>query len=343
MLPSIEDLVDTFDQLSPAAGNRWSVAEVFANRLYLSRDTEGRHSIFIAGDKASFGKIPRFAGVAYSDSISVMPTGATLGALRLTTTRITTGNRAMAHVAYELLRQLEAKADTPNTLLVDGVRWILELLGGREVLLDDELQRGLLGELIFLRRLLQHARRVGAPASHALESWFGSDRSKRDFAGQATAVEVKFTTLDTRRHHIHGLAQLEPQGDEKVFVFSVGAKLDFSAPRKLPDYVADVRALLVNASGAVDEDLNALFVDRLEAYGYREEHAQAYRAEPGVMNLHLRPAMFRETDLDRVRISSFKNDALPSMVLDVSYVLDIKATELDEASEAEVLSRLLSV
>jgi hypothetical protein len=297
--------------------------------------------MFIVGERSTFGRVPRFSGVSYSDAITVVPSGNTLAALRFTTGSLSSGNRVMAHIAYELIRLLQAKPEATNAQLLDEVRWVLELLGGRDTALTEDGQKGLVGELVLLRKLLQHARKAGIPASAALDAWFGYDRSKRDFAGHGVAVEVKFTSATTRQHHVHGLAQLEVQGDEEVLVFSLGAKLDQSAPRKLPDFVADVQALLIDGAGSPDEDLRARFRERLEAYGYVQEMEQVYRGGPGFLNFHLPPRMYREKDLDRVRVGSFKNDQLPSMVLDVSYILEIRAPELDDANEAKVLDRLL--
>ncbi len=340
-MATIEELVEGFGRLPPAAADRWSVYEAHPKRLYLTRDALGRHSMFIVGERSTFGRVPRFSGVTYSDTVTVVPSGETLAALRFTTGSLSAGNRVMAHIAYELVRLLDAKPEATNAQLLDEVRWVLELLGGRDVALTDEMQRGLVGELVFLRKLLQHARRLEVPASTALDAWHGYDRSKRDFAGPRVAVEVKFTSAASRQHHVHGLAQLEAQGDEDVFVFSVGAKMDPSAPRKLPDFVADVMSLLIDAAGTPDPDLRLRFVEQLERYGYVSEMEQVYRGGSGFMNFHLPPRLFSEKTLDRLRLGSFKNDELPSMVLDVSYVLEIKAAELDDSAESSVLSKLL--
>lgn len=339
---TIENLVELFESLAPASGNRWAVRELFEERLFITRDASGRHSIFLVGDKDSFGRVPRFGGVSYSERVTVMPSGVTLSALRLTTGSLNVGNRVMAHIAYELHRLLESDPPRSNANLLGEVRWVLELLGGQELLLGEEQQRGLVGECVFLRKLLVRARALSRPVADALSCWHGYERGKRDFSGGGVAVEVKFTTSSVRLHSIHGLAQLDPQAGEEVFLFSMGAKVDPGAPRKLPDYVADVLNLLTTPAGEPDKDLQVRFAEALEAVGYVEDAVQVYRGGPGFMHFHLPPKLYREVDLDRVRLQSFKNDRLPSMVVDVSYTIEVGAQPLTDSQEAEVLGRLLA-
>ena len=122
-MSTIEELVRAFDRLPPEAAGRWSVHEIYPGRLYLTRDSLGRHSLFVVGDRESFGRIPRFRGVAYGDAITVLPGGATVSALRFTTGSLSAGNRVMAHIAYELVRLLEDRSDSTNGRLLDQVRW----------------------------------------------------------------------------------------------------------------------------------------------------------------------------------------------------------------------------
>ena len=340
---SIEEIARAFGGLRLAAGQRWNVYPLREGRVYLSRDHGGNFSLFLVGTEESFGVLPRIAGVEYSDSIRAVPGDQVLHALRLTSDSQTFGNRVMAHVAYELEQRIERNPSITNEALISDVRWILELLGDRESFLSDEQQKGLLGELVFLRRLLVMAYQFGVPASSAVSRWHGYDRAKRDFSGPGVAVEVKVTSSDSRVHRVGSLAQLEPQGNEEVFVFSLGVKLDSSAPRKLPDYVADVFELLLLADGRPDGDLRRKFFDDLSLYGYDASRESLYRASPGFLNFHIAPKLFREHELDRLRLSSFKNDVLPSMVLDVSYKLEIRSEELEPTEEQFVLRRLLGI
>lgn len=340
---SIEDIVRAFGGLPLAVGERWNLHPLRERRVYLSRDHAGRFSLFILGPKESFGILPRIAGIDFSDSIQAVPENIKLEAVRLTSSSMTFGNRVMAHVAYELDRRLEDDLSVANEVLLSDVRWILELLGDRDSILSDEQQKGLVGELVFLRKLLLAARSLSVPSPAVLSRWHGYDGAKRDFAGPGIAVEVKATSAPSRIHQVGSLAQLEAQQGEEVFLFSLGIKVDSSAPKKLPDYVADVMGLLVTSEHQPDGDLQAQFERHLSAYGYDSGRESLYRACPGFLNFHLAPKLYRENQLDRVRISSFKGDALPSMVVDVSYRIDVQAPELSASEEKEVLRRLLGM
>jgi len=249
----------------------------------------------------------------------------------------------MAHVAYELEQRLERDSGVTNEVLLSDVRWILELLGDREGILSDDQQKGLVGELVFLRKLLIHGRERLVPPSAVIEHWHGFDRAKRDFSGPGVAVEVKTTSNDSRVHQVGSLAQLEPQGNEDVFLFSLGIKLDSSAPKKLPDFVADVMDLLVLTEGGPDYDLQTKISEKLEIYGYQRGRESLYRSCPGFLSFHLQPKLFRERELDRVRLTSFKGDTLPTMVVDVSYRLDVRSPELSAIDEVDVLRKLLGL
>lgn len=338
---SIEELVLAFGGLPIAAENRWTLHPIKERRLYLSRDHSGRYSLFLLGDRASFGALPNVSGVEYSDSIESVPDGSRVAAVRLTSSSAMYGNRVIAHVAYELNQRLIREPEVTNQVLLADVRWILELLGEREGILSDDQQKGLVGELVFLRRLLREATDSNFPPVVALSCWHGYDRSKRDFSGPGIAVEVKTTSSETRVHYVGSLAQLEPIGDEKVYVYSVGVRLDASAPRKLPDFVQDIVQYLVCGDGSPDLDLIAEFYRDLREYGYEPAREGLYRSMPGFLNFHLLPRLYREAELDRVRLTSFKGDELPRMVREVSYRIELLAPELNSVEEKVVVRSLL--
>jgi hypothetical protein len=338
---SIEEIAGAFAGIPVANGNQWSLYPLHAGRVFLSRDDTGRFSLFLTGAKESFGQLPRISGIDFSDDVEAVPTGEHLQALRLTSSSLTFGNRVMAHVAYELSRQIERDAQVTNEHLVSEIRWIFELLDDRDTVMSADLQKGLVGECVFLRKLLMLCAQLNLPRTAALERWWGFEKSKRDFAAKGTAVEVKTTSRDTRQHVITGMQQLEPQDGEQVYLYSLGVKADPSAPKKLPDFVQEVADLLVGPGGAIDPDLQERFYSCLRRYGYEPTAAHLYRLVPGFLNFHLPPRLFRESELHRLRWDSFKGEALPDMVVDVSYRLEARSPELSLSEERAVLETLL--
>ncbi|HEY1267321.1 MAG TPA: PD-(D/E)XK motif protein [Candidatus Binatia bacterium] len=341
-MKSIEELVALFAGIPTADGHRWSVEALVPNRLYLSRGEGGEFAVFLEGSTETFGIIPPWVGITHSGSVTVLPDARTIAALRIASQDSLHGNRVIAHIAYELGRRLEDRADLGNDDLLSGVSWILPLLGDRETTLNVERQYGLVGECVLLLRLLNVAARLGIPGREALRRWKGAAASKRDFAAEHIAVEVKNTSHTTRLHHFGSIQQLDPQSaDEEVFLFSLGMRLDPSAPKKLPDYLTEVEAGLVTTAGTKDEEAVSHFHEELRRYGYDQAYESLYRSQPGFSPPHLPPTFYREIDLERVRISSFKDDKLPSMVVNVGYDMEVHGAGLSGDRADEIVKRLL--
>ncbi|MBM3507149.1 MAG: PD-(D/E)XK motif protein [Alphaproteobacteria bacterium] len=338
---TIEELVTKFTGLPAAQGGRWNVVPLVGNRAFLSRDDAGRFAIFVAGDEESFGTYPKILSIQHAAAIVPVPGGTPFPALRLMSSNAAHGNRIMAHIAYEFERRLSSGATVSNAALIGEISWILELLTDQDTILGEEHQLGLLGELVLLRRLLSLARELGLPPFEALARWWGHDKAKRDYAAKGLAIEVKTTSKAVREHYVRSISQLDAQDGEEVFVWSLGIRRDPTAPRKLTSFIADASGMIVRADGSPDVDAIRSFDAGLRAYGYDPDKAKLYDAGPGFLNIHLPPRLFRERELDRVRLTSFKGDQPPSMVNEVMYMLEMRANELTPAEERSVLVQLL--
>lgn len=339
---SIEELVTLFGGIPTADGQCWTVEALMPGRLHLSRGERGEFAVFVEGAAKTFGQLPPWRGLAHSGSVIALPGGQTIAALRIASQDPIHGNRVLAHIAYELGRRLEAEPGVENEELLAGVSWILPLLGDSEAILGVERQYGLVGECILLLRLLSAAARLGIPGREALKRWKGAGATKRDFAAEGIAIEVKTTSHATRLHHFASIGQLNPQSpDEDVFLFSLGTRLDSSAPKKLPDYLVEVEAGLVTRTGTKDQEAIGRFREQLLRYGYDPAYESLYRAQAGFTPPHLAPTLYHERDLDRVRIASFKGDRLPSMVVNVGYDLEVHGIGLPTDEADAVLERLL--
>src|SRR5439155_5020125 len=112
--------------------------------------------------------------------------------------------------------------------------------------------------------------------------------------------------------------------------------------QKLPHFVADVEEQLIDQDGRSDLDAVQRFRGQLAGYGFDPRHEAFYLSAPGFLKPHLAPTLFRETDLDRLRLTSFINGSLPSMVASVSYVLDIKADPIPDSETDLILKTLLT-
>lgn len=133
-------------------------------------------------------------------------------------------------------------------------------------LLGLERQLGLLGELMFLERL------VGNGGVAALDSWLGPLGEPHDFRLQWCEFEVKTTVSPHRTHTIHGTEQLMPSKGCSLYLVSVllgpaGASDGFSLAAKV--------AQLSGRFAPVSARLSA-FTTALEACGFRNADREHY-------------------------------------------------------------------
>jgi hypothetical protein len=170
----------------------------------------------------------------------------------------------------------------------------------------------------------------------ALETWHGASSAKRDFSGPGIAVEVKTTSDDNRIHMISSLSQLDPQEvTEEVFVYSLGVRQDYSAPRRLKHFISDIEVHLVDSEMDV-------FHNRLNEYGYDLSRPDLYDAEPGIAPFHLIPCFYDEKGLVRLRQNSFVGGSPPPPVLSISYRLMMTGESVPTFGEDALLDRLLA-
>ncbi len=345
MVTSIEAIRRTFATLDRPIGNRWHLHALAPKRLHLSVSHEGAPTVFIEGDAASFGRLPTLRGIEHREDAIDVQTGNVFKALRITAPQETYGNEALAIIAYELAGTIEVDPDTDNGALLAGVNWVLKVLGFETSVLSREHQRGLVAELLLLRRLLQLGRDHSVSPQAVLDRWWGPVGGKRDFTSVGISIEVKSTSFNTRTHHIASIDQLDPMSSgEQVYLYSVGIKSEPTVDRKLPTYVADCVSAIADTPGRAAESAAVhSFYQKLESVGYLHRFRDLYRSEPGVMpNPQLPPKLFRTSDLDRIKLSSFKGNRLPSMVTAVSYEINISASPLGERDADTVLLSLIT-
>jgi len=133
-------------------------------------------------------------------------------------------------------------------------------------LLSIERQIGLIGELIFLERL------VGKEGVGALDSWLGPTGEAHDFRLQTHEFEVKTTVSLHRIHTIHGTEQLVPSKGCSLYMISVllgppGSDHGFT----LADMVAQFHDQFASVSGRLKQ-----FTTALESCGYRAADSSHY-------------------------------------------------------------------
>lgn len=168
--------------------------------------------------------------------------------------------RSVAHIRDE---QLLVQA-----LLNRLVQWetLFSKLGAQG--LTPQAQRGLYGELWFLRRMLES----GQALSSCIDCWVGPFAAVQDFQQGKWAVEVKTTFGNNHQKiQISSNRQLDDMGIDSLFLYHVS--LDAR-----PGIKDTLNALVTAISLLLSADLAALqaFQIRLQAGGYFEVHAPVY-------------------------------------------------------------------
>jgi hypothetical protein len=181
------------------------------------------------------------------------------------TTSAATLQRQFYHFAVAVAERVVGDNKSAIDAVALELRCFTDLLE-EKTLLGIERQIGLIGELIFLERL------IGKGGPGALDSWLGPSGEPHDFRLQAREFEVKTTVSTHRIHTIHGTEQLVPSQGCTLYLISVllgppGASAGFS----LPDKAAQVAALIESDATRLQQ-----LISSLESSGYRESESRQY-------------------------------------------------------------------
>ncbi|TAK35038.1 MAG: PD-(D/E)XK motif protein [Saprospiraceae bacterium] len=161
----------------------------------------------------------------------------------------------------EMLRQILARLENWQALFEEQGQ------GG----LSAEAQRGLFGELLFLKKLIA----AWSPDA-AVKSWSGPSQYAQDFHAGSWAAEVKTTSgTNSERLSISNVLQLDGSGVGSLFLIHYWLEARQGAGESLNDLVASLRENLKSEPGAL-----RLFNQKLVEAGWLDHHAPLY-AETG--------------------------------------------------------------
>jgi len=202
-------------------------------------------------------------------------------------------------------------------------RWQTFLQNLRPDGLSPEEQRGLYGELWFLRhRLLPHI-----PADDAVHAWTGTARTVKDFQFPGGAVEMKTASASTDPHlSINGARQLDDQGLNALFLAYLALEPVQGSGETLAAMVSEVRALVQGSLTAAQR-----LEDKLRVAGYLDIHASRYE-QPGYLQrealvFHVAEGFPRLTERD-----------LPAGVGDLHYKISVAECRHYLATDADVMA-----
>jgi hypothetical protein len=134
--------------------------------------------------------------------------------------------------------------------------------------LSDEAQRGLYGEIYFLRFFLSNV----PDKNYCVKSWLGPEKSIQDFQYSNWAVEVKTTHGNNHQKiHITSERQLDDTIIEKIFLYHLSLDVRVGNGESLNILIEDISELLNDNTMASN-----LFKLKLLESGYYEIHKPLY-------------------------------------------------------------------
>ena len=331
----VEELASAIEALSRTPGEDRDAQTLWSERLHVGRNADDCIELFIEGTLESFAQSAVGHGLEFGRfkerrnarefTALVIRSGPGVGWVR-----------PMAHLAYEAVQAVHRDPQVTNEALLRSLSPFLRLAIARE-LLSTEHQVGLTGELIFLQELLNAASALGVSSRTALSRWTGWSAASRDFKGEGIAVEVKATGGPSRQHWVHPMYQLlpEPSSGEKVFVCSIGLRVDRSRPYRLTTAIKRILERLPDES-------HEQFMEQLGQYGgkgFEVAQWRQYELEPGFLVTQA-PALFRVDELgDILRPESFSDGKPPGRAVDMRYLLSLEGLPAVSQVQREVLLR----
>ncbi|QHL88231.1 PD-(D/E)XK motif protein [Nibribacter ruber] len=156
--------------------------------------------------------------------------------------------------------------------------------------LSPEAQRGLFGELYFLKKWLY----IVEDKAKCLQAWVGPELAVRDFEYGGLALEVKTTKGNNHQKvQISSERQLDVTTLDFLFLFHLSLDVQQNAGETLPGLIESIKALLIH-----DFSLYSIFQEKLLQAGYYLSHQHLYEFK----SYKIRQESFYEVKEDFPRI-----------------------------------------
>jgi hypothetical protein len=236
---------------------------------FWARNSEGSCILLMkysSEEKLSASSLPKLRGI---ECKRVFDTGQRKGIITLTLR-----DTSLRDVFYRLcsdiisaVRRAASETEAVNRILLRMWRWHHLLRGGRDDRLSAEEQKGLIGELIVLDRILLPA--IGA--NNALESWKGPLDGIKDFNIARIAIEAKARSSGSSHQiSISSEFQLDRDGLDALFLFVAiidNGLADSGSGFTITRFAENLRASIES----IDPGSIELFESLLGASGFRWE------------------------------------------------------------------------
>lgn len=186
--------------------------------------------------------------------------------------------------------------------------------------LNQEEQRGLFGELYFLRKWLKVSDKI-----KCLQAWVGPEKAIKDFQYSNWALEVKTSQGNNHQKvHISSERQLDTSTLDNLFLFHLSLDVQLASGETLHNIIESVLEILSD-----DFLLQTIFNNKLLQAGYFITHSELYSHK----GYHIRQERFYKVTGDFPRI---EENEVRSGVGDVKYSIIITNCNAYLINESEV-------
>lgn len=170
-------------------------------------------------------------------------------------------------LCWDMIEYSSKEENALNSLIHRYMTWQKLLQYENKSVMSFQRQKGLLGELIYLSKMIDD---IGTEA--AVDSWAGPDGSDQDYLFQSEWAEIKCVSLASETVHISSLQQLQQEMEGNIVVYILESTTAGDDRISLVDVVSEIKTKLEN---------NARYLDRFDLklykYGYRKNHENEYR------------------------------------------------------------------
>lgn len=242
-------------RISGAGSSNWS--------LYWAVDAQ-RHCLLILQHVSAqhhSQRLPRLRGL----SVEISPTES--GSGERVIIRLTDGEQREVFHRFcldivEATRAAKSAEEAIARFLARTWRWHRLLRSGRDGRLSDDEQKGLIGELCMIERLLEMI-----DARDVVDGWTGPLDAPKDFRFGLVGIEAKARSPQRAQIRISSADQLDSTGLNCLFLSVIDVA---SAPDELPTAmtITELATRVRDAISALDVSATIVFEERLSTIGF---------------------------------------------------------------------------
>ncbi len=163
--------------------------------------------------------------------------------------------------------KLQSSGNCINTIIDILTKWKRFFQSEKSLVMTDELQEGLYGELTFLEKT------ITSIGTSSVANWVGGEKETHDFYFGSNAVEVK-TTSQKEPYSVHITSEYQLDAKDvagRLFLYAIALRKSKQSGERLPEIVSRIRDKLIG-----DSCMKMRFNDKLLQYGYIDGIEELY-------------------------------------------------------------------